>query len=48
MGFDKNDSGPIVEPAKRTTKVNIGLVAGVVVFLGIGIAAVCWMRAAHG
>jgi hypothetical protein len=48
MGFDKNDSGPIVEPAKKTTKVNISLVVGVLVFFLIGAVAIIWMRSIHG
>jgi hypothetical protein len=40
MGFDKNDPRPIVEPAKKTTKVNISLAVGVVIFLVIGVVAI--------
>lgn len=32
---------PVVDPAKRTTKVNMGVVIGVVVFLGLSILAMC-------
>lgn len=32
MGFDKNDPRPVVNPAKRTTKVNVAIIVGVVVF----------------
>jgi hypothetical protein len=32
MGFDKNDPRPVVNPAKRTTKVNLAIVIGVVAF----------------
>jgi len=35
MGFDKNDTGPIVVVRKKTTKVNIGIVVAVLVFFGI-------------
>jgi hypothetical protein len=48
MGFDKNDAGPIVEPAKRTTKVNISMVVAVVVFFALGAAAILWLRSVHG
>lgn len=48
MSFDKNNAGPIVQPQKRTTKVNISLIAGVLIFLAIGAAAVVWMHATHG
>lgn len=48
MGFDKNDSRPLVEPAKRTTQVNISIVVGVIVFLVIGAVAIAWVRSNHG
>lgn len=48
MAFDKNNAGPIVQPAKKTTKVNISLIIGVIVFLGIGLAGLLWMRSVHG
>ncbi len=48
MGFDKNDARPIVEPAKRTTKVNISIAVAVVVFFAIGFAAILWLRSIHG
>ncbi len=47
MGFDQNDGRPIVEPAKRTTKVNISMVVAVVVFFALGAAAILWMRSIH-
>lgn len=40
MGFDKNDPRPIVETAKKTTKVNISIAVGVVIFLAIGGVAI--------
>jgi hypothetical protein len=40
MGFDKNDSTPIIETAKKTTKVNISLAVGVVIFLVVGVVAI--------
>jgi hypothetical protein len=39
MGFDQNDPRPIVQPAKKTTKVNISIVAAVLIFLVIGAGA---------
>jgi hypothetical protein len=48
MGFDKNDPRPIVEPAKKTTKVNISLILGVLLFLAIGVGGILWMRSVHG
>jgi hypothetical protein len=48
MGFDKNDPGPLVQSANKTTKVNISLVVGVVLFIAIGGAAIAWMRSRHG
>jgi large-conductance mechanosensitive channel len=34
MGFDpQNEDQPLVDVGKRTTKVNVGVVVGVVVFL---------------
>lgn len=32
MGFDKHSDGPIVNPHKKTTQVNIWMVIGIVVF----------------
>jgi hypothetical protein len=40
MGFDNNDNARIIEPAGKTTKVNIGIVVGVLLFLVIGGGAV--------
>ena len=34
MGFDKNDPGSIIQPAKKTTQVNIGIVVGVLAICG--------------
>lgn len=36
MGFDKNQPGPVVNVHKRTTKVNLWMVAAVLVFLAAG------------
>lgn len=32
MGFDKDDPRPVVDVQKRTTKVNISIVIGVLLF----------------
>jgi hypothetical protein len=48
MGFDQNDSGPLVKPAKKTTKVNISLIVGVLLFFVFGGLAIAWMRSTHG
>jgi len=47
MGFDQQDSRQIIKPAKRTTKVNISIVVGVIVFFAVGAAAIAWLRANH-
>ncbi len=39
MGFDKDSNLPLVNPQKRTTKVNFGIVVGIVIFL-LGTAGV--------
>jgi hypothetical protein len=39
MGFDQNDPRPIMRPAKKTTKVNISIVAAVLIFLVVGAGA---------
>ena len=43
MGFDQNDNQPIVVPAKRTTKVNIVIIAAVLVFFVIGALGIVWI-----
>jgi hypothetical protein len=44
MGFDKNDSRPIpVTIEKRTTKVNIAIIVGVLLFLIIGLSVLGWI-----
>jgi hypothetical protein len=48
MGFDQNDPRPIIQLAKRTTKVNLVTVAAVLVFLLIGAGAIIWMTVRHG
>jgi flagellar basal body-associated protein FliL len=43
MGFEPQTAGkPLVNVHKRTTKVNIGIAIGVVVFLIVGICFVMW------
>jgi hypothetical protein len=44
MGFDKNDERPLVKASRRTTKVNLGIVIAVAVFVAFGVGAVVWMR----
>lgn len=41
MGFDKDDSGPVVNVSKRTTKVNIAMVVGVLLFF-VAAGLVVW------
>jgi hypothetical protein len=48
MGFDKNDGAPIVETAKKTTKVNVIMVLAVVVFFLIGGIVIAWMHVFRG
>jgi hypothetical protein len=47
MGFDTNDPKPIVQPAKKTTKVNISMAVAVVIFFVLGGAAIAWMKFSH-
>jgi hypothetical protein len=44
MGFDKNDGQPLIHPRRWGTEVNFAMVLGVVVFLGLGVLAICWMH----
>ncbi|HEY1791644.1 MAG TPA: hypothetical protein VGG34_01895 [Opitutaceae bacterium] len=48
MGFDKDDPKPILDLKKRTTKVNIIMVAAVVVFVVICIVVIAHMSFWHG
>jgi hypothetical protein len=48
MGFDKNDSRPIMQPAKKETKINIGMAVAVIVFFIIGGIAIGYMKYWHG
>lgn len=42
MAFDQSSNLPLIQPKKRTTKVNFGIVAGVLIFLAITISVVVW------
>lgn len=42
MGFDQNDPRPIMNPQKRTTRVNLWMVAWMIAFFAIGGVAV-WL-----
>ena len=43
MGFDQNDTQPILQPKKRTTKVNFFVVLGVLLFLTISVVTIRYM-----
>ena len=44
MGFDQNDPNPTtLTTHKKTTKVNIGMVAGVLVFFALAAAMWLWV-----
>ena len=42
MGFDQNSDLPVVQLQKRTTKVNVGIIVGVILFLVIGGVVLAW------
>lgn len=46
MGFDQNEDQPIIQPRKSTTKVNLAMVAGILVFFII-MAALLWVFSAR-
>lgn len=48
MGFDKNDDRPIIKPERKTTKVNILMVVGVLIFFVICGAAIAWFKSTKG
>ncbi|HEX2900721.1 MAG TPA: hypothetical protein VHS96_13445 [Bacteroidia bacterium] len=48
MGFDQNDPSPIVNVHKRTTKVNLWMVVGVVAFFIIGGLGIWLYTRMHG
>jgi uncharacterized protein HemX len=47
MGFDQNETQPLIEPSRKTTKVNLAMVAAVLIFLALGAGAICWMKVHH-
>jgi len=50
MGFDQNSTQPLVNPHKWTSKINLGMVVGVLVFLVIGaivIVVMSWKNPAN-
>ncbi len=44
MGFDKDDSTPVIQPQKRTTKVNIIMGVSILVFFILGGIYIAWGR----
>lgn len=46
MAFDKDSNLPLVQPQKRTTKVNIVMIVSIFVFFALGACAVTyfWMK----
>ena len=42
MAFDQNSDLPVLQPQKRTTKVNFGIVIGVLLFFVIAGAVLFW------
>ncbi|MDI1319760.1 MAG: hypothetical protein PSW75_06135 [bacterium] len=45
MGFDQNSRNPLIVPRRWTTKVNVGMVMGVLLFLSMGMLAITyWTR----
>jgi hypothetical protein len=44
MGFDEGERQPLIQPRRWGTKVNFAMVLGVMVFLGLGVFALCWTR----
>ena len=48
MSIDKDSSGlPEVNVHKRTTKVNLSVIAGVLLFFAITVAVVAWLSASQ-
>jgi len=43
MGFDQNVDQPIVQPRRWGTKVNFGIIGGVLLFVVFGILAMHWV-----
>ena len=46
MGFDKDDTRPLLHPERRTTKVNFGMAAAILVFFAVA-GVVIWLVRAH-
>jgi hypothetical protein len=44
MGFDEGERQALIHPRRWGTRVNFAIVLGVVVFLGLGVFAIGWMR----
>ena len=44
MAFDQNQSGPVVEPAKKTTQVNLWMALAVIIFFLCGGLAIRWFH----
>jgi hypothetical protein len=42
MGFDQNDPSPIIQPKKRTTKVNLFVATAVFIFLSLSVAGIVY------
>jgi hypothetical protein len=42
MAFDQNNPQPVVQPAKKTTQVNIWMIFGVLAFFILGGLAIAW------
>ena len=48
MGFDRNDSRPVLQPSRKTTSVNLAMVGAILVFLLLGPGAIIWMVFSRG
>ena len=44
MGFDQNQPGPVVEPAKKTTQVNLWMALAVIIFFLCGALTIGWFH----
>jgi hypothetical protein len=47
MAFDKDDSRPLVDPERRTTKVNVAMVIALIAFFVVA-GLVVWRLWARG
>ncbi|WP_158277468.1 hypothetical protein [Opitutus sp. ER46] len=46
MSIDKESNGlPQIDPHRSTTKVNFGVIAGVLVFLFLAVGGIIWLAA---